>query len=149
MYMRAYRAVVISGFVAVAGAGAVVGHGLSPAPVKPEPKTVRHIGDVTEVLSGSMPVDRHTMRVVTARGNLTGQRELAWVADTGQPVGDARCTQNFKIGPGGKPRVRPTMLICWRTSADRSVYTVLVDIEHPPSKQASVQAIDEAWTRLG
>lgn len=147
--MSAYRAVVISSFVAAAGAGAVLGHSLRPVPARPEPTVVRHTGGVTEVLSGSMAVDRHTMRVVAARSNLVGQRELAWVADAGQPVGDARCTRNFKIGPGGKPRVRPTMLICWRTSPQRSVYTVVVDVEHPPSEQASVQALDQAWAQLG
>lgn len=147
--MSAYRAVAISAIVAAAGAGAVLGHSLRPAPARPEPTTVQHIGGVTQVMSGSMATDRHSMRVVAARSNLVGQRELAWVADAGEPVGDARCTQNFKIGPGGKPRVRPTMLICWRTSPQRSVYTVLVDIEHPPSKQASVAALDEAWAKLG
>ncbi len=104
---------------------------------------------VTVTSSGSMPKDHHTLRVVSARADLSGQRELAWVADAGQPVGDARCTQNFHIGPKATARVRPTLLVCWRTSPDRSVYTVAVDVDHRPSAQASVAVIDDVWSRLG
>jgi len=99
--------------------------------------------------SGSLPRDHHTLRVVSARGDLTGQRELAWVADAGHPVGDALCSQNFRFNPGSSAGPRPTMLICWHTSADRSVYTVAVDIDHPPSERASVATIDRVWSTLG
>lgn len=104
---------------------------------------------VTMTESGSVQKDGRTLRVVSARSDLTGQRELAWVADRGERVGNARCSQNFQLSNSVKPKVRPTLLVCWRTSATRSVYTVSVDVKRPPSKQASVAAIDEAWAKLG
>ena len=97
---------------------------------------------------GSMPKDHHTLRIVSARGNLTGQRELKWAADTGHAVGAARCTKNFRIGNQPSASVKPTMLLCWRLSPSRSVYTVAVDVDHPPSEQASVSKINEVWAQL-
>ena len=102
----------------------------------------------TQVDSGSMPGLHHTMRVVSAYGDLWGMRELAWVADAGEPVGGARCTQNFHIG-ATPTRVRPTLMICWRTSATRSVYTVAVDIDHRPSALVSAALVAQVWNSLG
>jgi len=102
----------------------------------------------TVTTSGSLKRDRRTMRVITARGDLTGQRELAWAADEGRAVGNARCTQNFRFNPGASVGERPTMLLCWRTSSDRSVYTVAVDLDGRPSTSDSVAAIDKAWSKL-
>jgi hypothetical protein len=99
--------------------------------------------------SGSLPKDHHTLRVVSAPGDLSGQHELAWAADQGHAVGNARCTQNFRIGPKATARVRPTMLLCWRTSPHRTVYTVAVDLDHLPSEQASVATINQVWSKLG
>jgi hypothetical protein len=104
---------------------------------------------VTVTNYGSMPKDHHTLRVVSGRTDLSGRHELAWAADTGHPVREARCTQNFKIGPTASARVRPTMLMCWRTSASRSVFTVSVDLEQRPSEQESVDTIDKVWSTLG
>jgi hypothetical protein len=103
----------------------------------------------TMTTSGSMPKLHHTMRVVSARANLTGQRELAWAADTGHPVGDARCTQNFQFTASSAPRVRPTLLLCWRIGGTRTVYTVAVDVDHRPSETASVATIDRVWAGMG
>jgi hypothetical protein len=103
----------------------------------------------TVTTSGSMPLLHHTMRVVSARADLSGQRELAWAADAGHRVGDAKCTQNFRFNPDSSARVRPTLLLCWRTSATKTVYTVAVDVDHRPSEQASLALIDQVWTKLG
>jgi hypothetical protein len=103
----------------------------------------------TVTTSGSMPQLHHTLRVVSARANLTGRRELAWAADTGHAVGDARCTQNFRFNPYSSARLRPTLLLCWRASAGKTVYTVAVDVDHRPSERASVAVIDRAWKSLG
>jgi hypothetical protein len=102
--------------------------------------------DVSETNSGS---NNHTLRVVTARGDLTGQRELAWAADSGRVVGNARCTRNFRFGPGSRVGERPTMLLCWRTSAAKSVLTVAIDVGGRPSEQMSVDTINQAWSKLG
>ena len=105
--------------------------------------------EVTVTTSGSLTADRHTLRVVSARTDLTGTRELAWAADAGHLVGDARCTQNVRLTPTAPARVRPTLLLCWRTSAERSAYTVAVDLDHRPSERDSVASLDQAWARLG
>jgi hypothetical protein len=97
---------------------------------------------------GSLQTDGLTMRVVSAKYDLTGQRELAWAADGGEPVGAARCTQNFRFSNTGTPQERPTMLLCWHTSAGKSVLTVAVTKSGRPSRSASVAAIDKAWSAL-
>jgi hypothetical protein len=114
-----------------------------PAPVEPHTTVVPTVKN-----SGSLPKDHHTLRVVSARGDLTGQRELSWAADSGHPVGNARCTQNFRIGADAAARERPTMLLCWRTSATKSVYTIAVDIDRRPSETASVVTINQTWSKL-
>jgi hypothetical protein len=98
--------------------------------------------------SGSLPVDRRTLRVVSARGDLTGSRELLWVADGGHPVGTARCSQKFRFAPSNEVTEKPTLLVCWRTSATRSVYTVAVNLDGRPSEKASVATIDKVWAEL-
>ena len=90
-----------------------------------------------------------TLRVITAQHDLTGQRELLWAADDGKPVGSAHCTQNFHFSNDGKAKVRPTMLLCWRTSAGKSVVTVAVVRTGRPSTAASVGVIDRRWAEMG
>jgi hypothetical protein len=99
--------------------------------------------------SGTLPKDRRTLKVVSARGDLTGSKELLWVADGGHPVGNARCSQKFRFNSKSDVTEKPTLLICWRTSATRSVYTVAVTLDGRPSEQASVATIDKVWAQLG
>jgi hypothetical protein len=105
-------------------------------------------GPVTETNTGSLAAGG-TMRVISAGYDLTGQRELLWAADGGTPVGEARCTQNFHFTNAKKARIRPTMLMCWRTSAAKSVITIAVVKQGRPSAATSVEALDAEWTRLG
>ncbi|MDT5039501.1 MAG: hypothetical protein QOE51_486 [Actinoplanes sp.] len=104
-------------------------------------------GSLTVTNDGSLATGG-TMRVITARYDLTGQRELAWAADDGEAVGNAHCTQNFQFSSNVRPAERPTMLLCWRTSADRSVATVAVSKSGRPSKAVSVAEIDKQWRKL-
>jgi len=90
-----------------------------------------------------------SLRVITAKFDLSGQRELLWAADRGKAVGDSHCTQNFRFSNNTKPAIRPNLLLCWRTSADRSVATVLVDQKGKPSAAESVQIINREWAKLG
>ncbi|SNY65734.1 hypothetical protein [Paractinoplanes atraurantiacus] len=90
-----------------------------------------------------------TLRVITAKHDLTGTGELLWPADKGEKVGDNRCTQNFRFSNNHKPSVRPNMLVCWRTSAGKSVVTVLVDQDGKPSKEKSAEVIASEWAKLG
>jgi hypothetical protein len=93
--------------------------------------------------------DGGSLRIITAKFDLSGQRELLWAADRGKPVGDARCTQNFRFSNNVKPAIRPNLLLCWRTSADRSVATVLVDQKGKPSTAESLRIINREWAKLG
>jgi hypothetical protein len=106
-------------------------------------------GEVAVTDHGSVQQDGKTLRIVTARKDLTGYDELAWVADDGTKVGNARCSQKFRLSNEEAPEERPTLLLCWRTSEKKSVYTVAVDVKKRPSKAESVAAIDRAWSRLG
>jgi hypothetical protein len=90
-----------------------------------------------------------TLRVITAKFDLTGQRELLWPANGGKSVGGADCTQTFRFANNAKPSTKPNLLLCWRTSADRSVVTVLVNRNGKPSTAESVKVIDREWAKLG
>jgi hypothetical protein len=105
--------------------------------------------DLSVTDSGSLREDRGTMRVVSARGDLTGYRELSWVADDGDAVGPARCSQTFRFANNAKPARKPNLLVCWRTSVAKSVYTVTVDLDGRPSKQDSVAALAKRWSAMG
>jgi hypothetical protein len=115
------------------------------------PRNGNTVGDdeVTVTDTGSLERDKATLRVVSARADLTGQRELSWVANAGERLGGARCTQKIRLSAGAAALVKPTLLLCWRTSADKSVYTLAVNVAERPSKKASVAALDKEWSKLG
>lgn len=104
--------------------------------------------EVTVKEHGSVQKDGKMLKVVSARQDLSGHRELTWVADEGKTVGKAKCSQKIKLSNEAQPRVRPTLLICWRTSSEKSVYTVSVNLDKKPSMRESVAAIDKAWAKL-
>jgi len=134
-----------------AKAPAAASDGKEPAPrklTKPVPAKFVSPDAVTVRKSGSLAKGGQIMRVASARQDLTGYRELAWVVDAGKKVGNAHCTQRVKLTRELKPKVRPTLLLCWRTSATKSVYTVLVDIKKKPSAAQSVAEINRVWDSL-
>ncbi|GIE06578.1 hypothetical protein [Paractinoplanes durhamensis] len=101
------------------------------------------------------PVDERTekhkggiLRVITARHDLTGQRELLWPANGGKRVGDAECTQTFRFSNNDKASTKPNLLLCWKTSAKRSVITMMIDQDGKPSGAESVKVIDQEWAKL-
>lgn len=104
--------------------------------------------DLTVTDSGSLR-DGGTLRVVSARGDLTGYKELGWVADDGDPVGPATCSQTFRFANSAKPARKPNLLVCWRTSGTKSVYTVTVDLDGHPSKRDSAAALTKRWNAMG
>jgi hypothetical protein len=118
-------------------------------PLPPQNGTIVAADALTVSNSGSHKHDGSTLRIVSARQDLTGYRELAWVADKGTAVGDADCSQKFRFSADTAAKEKPTLLVCWRTSAERSVYTVMVDPSGRPSKQDSVAALDKRWAELG
>jgi hypothetical protein len=40
------------------------------------------------------------------------------------------------------------MLMCWRTSGERSVAVLAVDPEGTPSRQATTKVVDREWKKL-
>jgi hypothetical protein len=107
------------------------------------------VTDLAVTDSGSLERDRGTLRVVSARGDLTGYQELGWVAAKGTRVGSADCTQTFRFANNAKPAKKPNLLICWRTTGAKSVYTVMVDLDGHPSKKDSVAALVKRWSAMG
>jgi hypothetical protein len=117
-------------------------------PATPMPVAAAADVPVSRATIGSVPRDGHMIQVYAARTDLSHARQMTWVADDGFPVGDARCSQTFRLSAYQAPKERPTMLICWRMSAHRSVYTVAVAPKGRPSTAASVDALDRAWAKL-
>jgi hypothetical protein len=113
-------------------------------PLTPAPGVVA----ADDVHERSQKLPNGSLRVVTARGDLTGQNVLLWAADSGKVRGHVACTQDVKFANNAVPGVRPNLLLCWRTSATRSVATVLVDYGGHPSARKSRKVIAREWARL-
>jgi hypothetical protein len=88
------------------------------------------------------------VRVVTARSDLTGQEELAWVAGGVTKHGDADCSQTFRFSANAKPMKRPNMLLCWKTSPTKSVVAISVAPQGSPSRDQAVAELDKKWKSL-
>ncbi len=112
----------------------------------PEPRVVAADVPVREQTSRK---GNSTLKVVSANGDLSYQREMLWRADDGTAVGQVRCTNNIKVNFNSPAKVRPTMLLCWRLSAERSAYTLAVDPDGKPVQAESVTALNKAWAALG
>ncbi|WP_030438882.1 hypothetical protein [Actinoplanes subtropicus] len=115
---------------------------------QPAPRPPTHVdpSKVKVVQTGSNQTG-HMMRVSSAPFDLTGYRELAWVRD-GARYGDATCTQKITVSQNVPARERLTLLICWRTSAKKSAYTVAIDFHKRPSAADSVAELDKAWAAI-
>lgn len=92
--------------------------------------------------------DNGSLRIITARSDLAGQRELGWAGDSGRRVGDVRCTQRLHFSGDAAASFQPNLLLCWRTSAARSVVTLRVDYGGHPSAADSVAVIAREWAAL-
>jgi hypothetical protein len=90
-----------------------------------------------------------TIRVVTARTDLTGKLEQAWAVDEGTEAGAGRCTQNVRFTAGGKAGVRPTLVLCWHTTPALSAYVLLIDPKAPVAVETGRKALDEVWVTAG
>ena len=117
-------------------------------PLPPQGGTAASAGEMTVTESGSLKTGG-TLKVVSAKKDLTGQGELGIVADEGRPVGDVRCSQNVRFSADAPAVEKPTLMICWRTSATKSVYTVAVVKSGRPSADISAAAVARQWNKLG
>jgi hypothetical protein len=127
---------------AARSAAARDGHPLQRA-LTPEPGVV-----TAEAVTTVEQTGEGTIRISTARGDLSRQGTRLLAADDGVPVGDARCTRNIRFSAGTPARRIPTMLLCWRTSAHKSVVTMAVAKKGHPSTASSIKVIDREWTKL-
>jgi hypothetical protein len=105
------------------------------------------VAGVTSETTQRLP-DGTTLRITTANRDLSGQRPLLWAADDGEPRGNSLCTQKFRFSQSDSGHTRPTMLMCWRTSADRSVAVLAVAPTGTPSRQATTKVVDREWKKL-
>ncbi|MCY1145361.1 hypothetical protein OWR29_45795 [Actinoplanes sp. Pm04-4] len=126
-----------------AAAGFPVQRPLTPAPGVAVENLASYRTQSRTLASGGM------MRIYSAKGDLSNQREMLWAADEGEPAGDARCTQKFRFAQNATPAVRPSMLLCWRITDSRSVVVLTTAKKGTPSIPQSVKAIDTQWNKVG
>jgi hypothetical protein len=89
-----------------------------------------------------------TIRVVTARRDLTGEREMLLAGDQGEPAGDGvRCTAAIRSQPE-VPMDEPATLMCWRTSASRSVIIMTSATGGESLAAECAEVIEREWARL-
>ena len=88
-----------------------------------------------------------SIRLVVGRTDLTGKLDLLWAADAGRLVGAVRCTDNTRVTPTSKPRIRPTVMLCWRTTAALSVSALILDprATTPVTAEDGAAAVDVGW----
>jgi len=116
------------------------GHPLLPAIIPTGPAAAASTR--TEQTTGG------TIRITTARADLTGQQGQQLAADDGTPAADAHCTRRLHFSNAAKPEEVPSLLLCWRTSAKRSVVTLAVAKRGRPSAADSAAVIDREWAKL-
>ncbi|WP_143133745.1 hypothetical protein [Actinoplanes philippinensis] len=120
-----------------------------PLPLKEaNPAGEAALAAAKEVTTGSAKEGGAT-RVITVRGDLTGQRELGWVAGGIEKHGEVSCSQRFKLYNEQEPKTRPSLLVCWRTSEKRSVIVVDTKIGGRPPVGKSLGIIEREWRKLG
>ncbi|WIM94935.1 hypothetical protein ACTOB_006994 [Actinoplanes oblitus] len=90
-----------------------------------------------------------SVRITTAHYDLTGHQPLLIAADRGKPVGGGvRCTNKVRFSANAPAVERPSLLLCWRTSSERSVVTMATNPSGEPDPQDSVKIIDREWATL-
>ena len=120
------------------------GQGRTAGAVEPQPLAAAGGPvDAGAVSSSTLTTAEGSIRVTTAKADLAERSDLLLAADGG----DGRCTRNLRIG-APDARVVPDMLLCWRTSATRSVITLATATRGRPSEMASLAVLDREWARL-
>jgi hypothetical protein len=123
-------------------------HGVSVKHPPAEQPTVAPVVGLSRTTTGSL-AKGGIVRVVSARSDLTGQQELAWVAGGVSDFGDDKCSQTFKLDNDPEPQEKPNLLLCWRTSAKKSVVAVVVDPKGHPSRPEALTELHKKWQSLG
>ncbi len=104
-------------------------------------------GAVLAARTYGAPGSYDIVRVVAARADLTGALELAWAGDAGTKVGAVSCTNRTRFTPDQPARVRPTVMLCWRTSGSLSVYVLVIDPKAttPVPMADAAATVDSVW----
>jgi hypothetical protein len=105
--------------------------------------------DTGAMVRNEITPDGAQVRIVSAHYDLTERWKLLGAADAGEPVGAARCTQNFKVDGMPLPQNRPGLLLCWRTSPGKSIIVVATRAGGRPSPAVGATVIAREWERLG
>jgi len=123
-----------------------------PPPSRPNPASAASAASAAGLVAGELrrrneTVESGTIQVTSAGFDLSGRPELAVAGDRGRAVGRARCTKNVRPAAAERVRAMPSMLVCWRTSATRSVVTVAVADHGRPAEAESLAVIEREWSR--
>ncbi|MFC7527654.1 hypothetical protein [Actinoplanes sp. GCM10030250] len=120
-------------------------------PIKPPvvPKAAAAAAPPVEMTTKGSLKEGGIIRTLTARGDLTGQRELAYVAGGVKEYRGVSCSQTFQFSTNPKPEKKDNLVMCWRTSAKKSVAVMVVDPKGKPSKDKAVDAIEKNWRSMG
>ncbi|MBO3742113.1 hypothetical protein [Actinoplanes flavus] len=110
-------------------------------------KAVAPLRDVQSTTEGSF-AEGGMIRLLSARGDLTGQRELSGVAGGIEKYGNVSCSQTFKFATSPRPEKKPNLLMCWRATPDKSVAAIMVDPKGNPSRAKAVAAIQKKWKTM-
>lgn len=115
----------------------------------PEAKGAGRKVDESAVKQWTEPIKNGTVRVTTARQDLTGGSALLLAGDRGKPVGGGvNCTDKVRFTRDAPAAEQPTLLLCWRTSSARSVVTMMATPEGKPSTDANISIINREWAKL-
>ncbi|KUL32657.1 hypothetical protein [Actinoplanes awajinensis] len=90
-----------------------------------------------------------TVRVSSARFDLSDKGDRRLAADQGRLVADGvHCTNRVRFEEGETAVVRDGLLLCWRTSDQRSVVTMAIVKQGVPDTADSVAVIEREWAAL-
>jgi hypothetical protein len=126
-----------------------------PTPSDLAPRVGTPSGTAEERPAGSVTrrvetVRNGTVRISSARFDLTGQSDLRYAADEGDAAGyGVYCTNRVRFDADEPVVEKAGLLLCWRTSDVRSVVTMAVAVQGTPDRQDSVGIIEQEWAALG
>jgi hypothetical protein len=102
----------------------------------------------TTTTRNELTADGTQLRIVSAQDDLQEQWKRLGAADLGEPVGVARCTQNFQVDGAPLPQNRPGLVVCWRFSPVRSVVVIATRATGRPTPATAEAAIGREWNRV-
>ncbi|GAA2703949.1 hypothetical protein [Actinoplanes palleronii] len=116
-------------------------------PPKAKGESAAKAGDA--IKEWTEPTDNGSVRVTTARHDLTDSSTLLLAGDRGKSVGaGVNCTNKVRFTRDAPVTERPTLLMCWKTSSSRSVVTMMAAPDGKPSADDNISIIDREWAKL-